>query len=320
MRHNTLEAFSIIYSHYDFFASPFIDQSEFQRWAKKAGMVQPIRQLTNTLMQNLRNNHGSLLSTYMFSLVGDVSIPNDVICLKYGDATRLVRLLELNPRFANAIIAIAANDALSKWKLDHHHRRKFPLPINTLMRDTLHLSKLINTVSDNTTSHVEIATQFNALFQKALLNTYDTQRQDDFEKLKILSPVLKQLIQMANKSASLKKRGFLQESTVAMNLVANITKEMNTYLLSTKKPNNSTALFIKISKAHIANASPILEKHRGWKQIIGNLSLAIMGLGVLYLAAIVTNKAVTGNYWFFNQTDSSQKLEQLDMTINNISP
>lgn len=68
----------------------------------------------------------------------------------------------------------------------------------------------------------------------------------------------------------------------------------------------------------INNARPVLEKHRGMKQILGNLALAIAGLGVFYVAAGLINLVATGgkNFLFF-KTNTSKILDQLE---NQISP
>lgn len=65
----------------------------------------------------------------------------------------------------------------------------------------------------------------------------------------------------------------------------------------------------------INQARPELEQHRGWKQILGNLAFAIVGLGILYVAAGLINKAVTGSFLFF-KTESAKKVEQLEGAIN----
>lgn len=62
-------------------------------------------------------------------------------------------------------------------------------------------------------------------------------------------------------------------------------------------------------------ARPELEKHRGWKQVLGNLALAVVGVGVLYVIAGLINKAVTGNFLFF-KTDSSNKIDKLEQLIS----
>ncbi|MDP3268060.1 MAG: hypothetical protein Q8M40_03340 [Legionella sp.] len=70
--------------------------------------------------------------------------------------------------------------------------------------------------------------------------------------------------------------------------------------------------------AEINNARPALEKHRGMKQILGNLALAVAGLGVFYVAAGLINLMATGgrNFLFF-KTNTAKILDQLE---NQISP
>jgi len=67
----------------------------------------------------------------------------------------------------------------------------------------------------------------------------------------------------------------------------------------------------------IDSARPELEQHRGWKQVLGNLALAVIGLGVFYVAALIMNKATTGRYLFF-KTDSAQKVDQLEESLQPI--
>lgn len=67
----------------------------------------------------------------------------------------------------------------------------------------------------------------------------------------------------------------------------------------------------------IDESRSVLETHRGWKQILGNLALAMIGLGILYAGAVLYNKCSTGNYLFF-KTDSAEKLDDLSMQLNRL--
>lgn len=62
----------------------------------------------------------------------------------------------------------------------------------------------------------------------------------------------------------------------------------------------------------IEEARPILEQQRGYKKILGNLALFISIIGVF---AFLVNKVVTGNFLFFEQTDSSKKLDEINNTV-----
>jgi hypothetical protein len=58
-----------------------------------------------------------------------------------------------------------------------------------------------------------------------------------------------------------------------------------------------------------------LEKHRGWKEILGNIALCILGLGIGYLAVC----AYKGSFFKFN-TDSINKLNDIQNTIESAAP
>jgi hypothetical protein len=65
----------------------------------------------------------------------------------------------------------------------------------------------------------------------------------------------------------------------------------------------------------ITQARPILEQHRGWKQVLGNFGLCVLGVGILYVGACGINKLITGRFLFF-QTDSGNKVDNLHKAIN----
>ena len=67
----------------------------------------------------------------------------------------------------------------------------------------------------------------------------------------------------------------------------------------------------------IDTARPELEEF-GLKEILSNLALAILGLGVVYLAACLINKAVTGNFLFF-RTDVGKALDVLEENVRQVS-
>jgi hypothetical protein len=72
-------------------------------------------------------------------------------------------------------------------------------------------------------------------------------------------------------------------------------------------------------KRHIGEARPILEKHRGWGQVFINILIAVACALIFYPLALGINKAVTGNYLFF-KTDSADKLDEIEKTVNNTKP
>ncbi|HAT2038053.1 TPA: lpg1484 family Dot/Icm T4SS effector [Legionella pneumophila subsp. pneumophila] len=78
--------------------------------------------------------------------------------------------------------------------------------------------------------------------------------------------------------------------------------------------------FKQTCQREIERARPVLEQHRGWKPLLVNVGAAIIGLGVLYLLAASINYYKTeGRHFFFHfETDSLQKLENLNMAQSQV--
>jgi len=112
------------------------------------------------------------------------------------------------------------------------------------------------------------------------------------------------------KEKVLRKNGHTGAADCAQALYDAINKQ-----LIALNENNNILNFKQNCTQAIEIARPELEKHRGWKQVLGNLALAVVGVGVLYVIAGLINKAVTGNFLFF-KTDSSNKIDQLEQLIS----
>lgn len=67
-------------------------------------------------------------------------------------------------------------------------------------------------------------------------------------------------------------------------------------------------------QAAIDVARPTLEKQLGWSSLLYNLTCAVLGLGVIYVAAVATNRVVNGRYLFFPTTSASK----LDAMVNHL--
>jgi hypothetical protein len=135
-----------------------------------------------------------------------------------------------------------------------------------------------------------------------LLSTNDAAYQQIEKALKILRLKTKELTLKGKKQANYLKAGIA--ATELLNSLEGLTED---YFLTKKiQPNRFILQAIKA----MDKAKPVLEKHRGWKQIMGNIGLAIVGVGVGYLVAGLLNKAITGNFLFF-KTDSALKLEKI---------
>ncbi|ASQ46149.1 hypothetical protein [Legionella clemsonensis] len=91
-----------------------------------------------------------------------------------------------------------------------------------------------------------------------------------------------------------------------------------------KNPNEKAfELFSQQSLAAIQKHQPALERHRKeygqLKQIIGNIVLAIVGIGIFYGAALMINRAVNGRYFFF-APKTAQDVSKIEKMIPEIAP
>ena len=121
---------------------------------------------------------------------------------------------------------------------------------------------------------------------------------------------LPQLKEIETKEQDLRSRGHITAADCALNLHNTLKEKHNEFV----EGKIDTQTFKNSCTDAINTARPELEKHRGWKQVLGNLALAVVGLGVLYVVAGLINKVATGSFLFF-KTDSANKLDKLDQAI-----
>ncbi|HAU3911427.1 TPA: hypothetical protein F7082_14965 [Legionella pneumophila] len=119
-----------------------------------------------------------------------------------------------------------------------------------------------------------------------------------------------QLSIISKKATKLRNDGHITAADKADQLHTNLTKLSQTYFANPTE--EAYVTFKNQTKDDIKNAHKELDKHRGWKRVLGNIGLAILGFGILYLVAVVINRNV-----FFNKTDSTEKLDNLEKLIDN---
>lgn len=109
---------------------------------------------------------------------------------------------------------------------------------------------------------------------------------------------------------------------MAANKAHELHYELNRYYKLFLENELSDEEFKTRSITALDNARPELETHRGFKQILANIGLAIIGLGAIYVAAGLVNLAITGGKYFFFQfeTESAKKLNELEQAIHQIAP
>ncbi len=130
-----------------------------------------------------------------------------------------------------------------------------------------------------------------------------------------------QLALIQTKAAIFRSRAEKEISyTPARDAAENLYKDLSAALAEynkNPKTKDSYTEFQKVSSAAINKAKPILEEHRGWKKILGNVGLAIGLLGVGYVIAGLINLKVNNQFLFFNKTDSAKKVDKLEELVRN---
>lgn len=124
---------------------------------------------------------------------------------------------------------------------------------------------------------------------------------------------LSQLSEIKLKEEKLRENHHIAAADCAENLHIIVNNQYNELINDKIKPE----IFKRRCIEAIKTARPELERHRGWKQVLGNLALAVIGLGVFYVAAVLINKATTGKFLFF-KTDSAIKIDRLQRAVTSI--
>ncbi|KTD56445.1 LepB GTPase-activating domain-containing protein [Legionella shakespearei] len=154
-------------------------------------------------------------------------------------------------------------------------------------------------------------------YQRALEDKKDRQ----FARMERMAPILLQVQEIEKKAKQLSDRNEIAASEAATLLAGQIRKGVKKYA-ENGETDETVALeqFKEESRGHIMAAKLILGEHREeWKYILANISLAILLVGVIYIAAALINKQVSGNYTFFSVPESKQKVEQLEEQIEGIN-
>ncbi|EHL30787.1 LepB GTPase-activating domain-containing protein [Legionella drancourtii] len=133
-----------------------------------------------------------------------------------------------------------------------------------------------------------------------------------------MAPVVKRIEALQDKARELDKRNEAPAFNAVTTLVANMYKAVHAYIDSDKSDDDALTDFKTEAPRLIQAADKDLGEHRKkWKYVLANLSLAILTVGIGYLAAMVVNKVMNKRFTFFNETDSHAKLKELELDITN---
>lgn len=110
-----------------------------------------------------------------------------------------------------------------------------------------------------------------------------------------------------DKANQLAEEGFEIAAVKAHSLIRSIVGET--------ERNYTPEQFKQACQRHIEDARPVLEVHRGWKEVFANLGIALGLGGVGYLLAGAVNYLVNGRFSFHVKTRSEEKLDQLSESL-----
>lgn len=123
-----------------------------------------------------------------------------------------------------------------------------------------------------------------------------------------------QLKLIKSKSENLRKRNQLTACWVAEDLHS----ELSGNLIKFNNSEINLDQFISGSKQSIDKAHVALDKHRGWTEILGNLSLLLLGL-VGFLIKGAVNLCSNRPFLFFARTDSQRILDETEACLDQLT-
>ncbi len=156
--------------------------------------------------------------------------------------------------------------------------------------------------------------------QTATLSLDEKKKRQQLKKLLTsFAPIFMHLKEVEQQANDLSTRHFTGAAYIARKLVSNINMEIDSYLDVYDTDPKALINFKSNCNRHILDASGVLEQHRGWKWLLGNLSGFILSLGIGYIIAGAINMYFNQQFSFFNQTTSMEKVCGLKDRINEVN-
>lgn len=189
------------------------------------------------------------------------------------------------------------------------HQQGLRQQINHLVSTLKERDTEITTLHEQINEHVEAQKQFHVALQEK--NTIQ------FARTLKIAPVINQLAYLQAKLKDLDGRKELKASQAMAQLIGGMEQEIKGYIESDQDEQVAVDKFKRQSQGLIETADKDLGEHRQkWKYVLANLSLAVLLVGVGYLACMYFNKRNYGHYTFFSNTQSQTRLMELQDTIN----
>lgn len=137
------------------------------------------------------------------------------------------------------------------------------------------------------------------------------------ESKKRIAHILQQIEILKGKVDNLNSRQEKDVARTLANLAAELERKMrDLQYKSTQEYGNDVLTIIHECQELIRDNKDAFAVHRDDKYLWANVALGIAGLGLIYLAAIMVHKKMTGNYLFFNQTKTASMVEAVEKSMS----
>lgn len=146
------------------------------------------------------------------------------------------------------------------------------------------------------------------------LDEYVKQRDLPSKVMETLVPILQALEKVQNKINDLSSRAYLHEALTLKKVVNTIKKELKDYIDNSNQP-DAFGQFQQTCYHPINDAITLVGNHRGHKEILINLGLAILGVGVLYVLAGLIRLSLNQTFYYQVNTDTTNQLQEFQQSI-----
>lgn len=142
---------------------------------------------------------------------------------------------------------------------------------------------------------------------KAILDAAISKRKNRLDLLLQQIPILQSQV------LELRSRGHEEVAETLSTLTSTLENELNILKGMKGEQYQQHALpMIQKCQRMIIDNKKIFQTPRNDNYLKANIALGIIGLGLLYLAAVLINRVITGNYLFFNKTKTVRMIEQVE--------
>lgn len=143
-------------------------------------------------------------------------------------------------------------------------------------------------------------------------------KQSALDRFNTLNEFFDRLKEIRAKAVDLRGNGHNVAANGVDVFINSVTAFTKAYLIDKTDPGVAYGSFKQNCADVIEEVKSIVVAYPEWERLLGNLALAVLGAGVLYLVSCTINKIETGNFFFFNN-HSVGNFAELQETIDRAS-